>query len=33
MMKILRNALSLFLLLTLITGVAYPLIVTGVAQA
>jgi K+-transporting ATPase ATPase C chain len=33
MPRILRNALSLFLLLTLTTGVAYPLIVTGAAQA
>jgi K+-transporting ATPase ATPase C chain len=31
MMKTLRNALGLFLALTLITGVAYPLLVTGVA--
>jgi K+-transporting ATPase ATPase C chain len=28
----LKNALGLFLVLTLITGVAYPLMVTGVAQ-
>jgi potassium-transporting ATPase KdpC subunit len=32
MMKLLRNALGLFLLLTLVTGVAYPVLVTGVAQ-
>lgn len=30
-MKILRNALGLFLALTLLTGVAYPLLVTAVA--
>ena len=30
--RTLRPALSLFVLLTLITGVAYPLIVTGLAQ-
>lgn len=32
MKNILRPALVLFLLLTLITGVAYPLVVTGVAK-
>ena len=32
MKNILRPALVLFLILTLITGVAYPLLVTGVAQ-
>lgn len=32
MKNILRPALVLFLLLTLLTGVAYPLLVTGVAQ-
>lgn len=31
MIKTLRNALGLFLVLTLITGVAYPLVVTGFA--
>ncbi|HTQ36343.1 MAG TPA: potassium-transporting ATPase subunit KdpC [Steroidobacteraceae bacterium] len=30
-MKTLRNALGLFLMLTLVTGVIYPLLVTGVA--
>lgn len=33
MKNILRPALVLFLVLTLVTGVAYPLLVTGVAQA
>lgn len=33
MKTILRPALVLFLALTLVTGVAYPLVVTGVAQA
>jgi K+-transporting ATPase ATPase C chain len=33
MKTILRPALVLFLVLTLLTGVAYPLIVTGVAQS
>lgn len=33
MKTILRPALVLFLLLTLLTGVAYPLVVTGAAQA
>jgi K+-transporting ATPase ATPase C chain len=33
MKKILRPALVLFLVLTLLTGVAYPLVVTGVAQS
>lgn len=32
MSTLLRPALSLLLLMTLITGVAYPLVVTGVAQ-
>ena len=32
MKNILRPALVLFLLLTLLTGVAYPLVVTGAAQ-
>ena len=32
MMKMLKNALGLFLILTLVTGVAYPLVVTGIAQ-
>jgi len=32
MLKMLKDALGLFLILTLITGVAYPLMVTGVAQ-
>jgi potassium-transporting ATPase KdpC subunit len=32
MTSLLRPALVLFLLLTLITGVAYPLVVTGIAQ-
>ena len=32
MKNILRPALVLFFILTLITGVAYPLLVTGVAQ-
>jgi K+-transporting ATPase ATPase C chain len=31
MTKTLRNAFGLFLMLTLVTGVAYPLLVTGVA--
>jgi K+-transporting ATPase ATPase C chain len=33
MTHLLRPALVLFLVLTLITGVAYPLVVTGIAQA
>jgi len=33
MTSLFRPALALFLLLTLITGVAYPLVVTGIAQA
>ena len=33
MKTLLRPALSLFILLTLVTGLAYPLLVTGVAQA
>lgn len=33
MTKILRPALTLFVLLSAITGVVYPLVVTGVAQA
>jgi potassium-transporting ATPase KdpC subunit len=33
MLNILRPALVLFAVLTLLTGVAYPLLVTGVAQA
>lgn len=33
MKNILRPALVLFALLTLLTGVAYPLLVTGIAQA
>lgn len=33
MKTILRPALVLFLVLTLVTGVAYPLVVTGVAQS
>jgi K+-transporting ATPase ATPase C chain len=33
MTSLLRPALVLFLLLTAITGVAYPLVVTGIAQA
>lgn len=32
-MNTLRPALSLFVLFTLLTGVAYPLVMTGVAQA
>jgi potassium-transporting ATPase KdpC subunit len=32
MLKMLRSTLILFLMLTLITGVAYPLVVTGVAS-
>lgn len=32
-MQILRPALSVFLLLSALTGVAYPLLVTGIAQA
>ncbi|PMY58943.1 potassium-transporting ATPase subunit C, partial [Pseudomonas sp. FW305-25] len=32
MSTVLRPALSLIVLMTLITGVAYPLVVTGVAQ-
>ena len=32
MSTLIRPALSLLLLMTLITGVAYPLVVTGVAQ-
>ena len=30
---LLRPALTLFLLFSLLTGLAYPLVVTGVAQA
>ena len=33
MKNILRPALVLFFVLTLVTGVAYPLLVTGVAQS
>jgi potassium-transporting ATPase KdpC subunit len=33
MSKMLRPAISLFFLFTLLTGVAYPLVVTGVGQA
>jgi K+-transporting ATPase ATPase C chain len=33
MSKLLRQSLSLLLLMTLITGIAYPLIATGLAQA
>src|SRR5450830_1746063 len=33
MKNILRPALVLFFILTLLTGIAYPLVVTGVAQA
>ena len=33
MQTILRPALVLFLVLTVLTGVAYPLVVTGIAQA
>jgi K+-transporting ATPase ATPase C chain len=33
MSALLRPALTLFLAMTLITGIAYPLVVTGVAQA
>ena len=32
MKNILRPALVLFFILTLLTGIAYPLVVTGVAQ-
>ena len=32
MSTMIRPALSLLVLMTLITGVAYPLVVTGVAQ-
>lgn len=32
-MKILRNTVVSFLLLTLVTGIAYPMLVTGLAQA
>lgn len=32
MLKMLKNALGLFLVLTLVTGVAYPLVVTGIAR-
>ena len=31
-MNIFRNALQMLVLMTLLTGVAYPLLVTGVAQ-
>jgi K+-transporting ATPase ATPase C chain len=31
--RLIRNAISMLLVMTLITGIAYPLIVTGVAQA
>lgn len=33
MIKMIRQAIALLLLLTLITGVIYPLLVTGIAQA
>ena len=33
MLAHLRPALVIFLLLTLVTGVAYPLVVTGIGQA
>ena len=33
MKNILRPALVLFFILTLLTGIAYPLVVTGVAQS
>lgn len=33
MSKLLRQSLSLLLLMTLITGIAYPLVATGLAQA
>ena len=32
MIKMLKSALGLFLVLTLITGVVYPLVVTGIAR-
>ncbi|HXC59951.1 MAG TPA: potassium-transporting ATPase subunit KdpC [Steroidobacteraceae bacterium] len=32
MWKMLKNAFGLFLILTLVTGVAYPLVVTGIAH-
>ncbi|HKT26895.1 potassium-transporting ATPase subunit KdpC [Dyella sp.] len=32
MSRLIRNAVSMLLLMTLITGIAYPLVVTGVAQ-
>ncbi len=32
-MKLVRPAISLFVLLTLVTGVVYPLLVTGIGQA
>ena len=32
MMKMLRSTISIFLVLTLVTGVAYPLVVTGVSH-
>lgn len=32
MMKMLRSTISIFLALTLVTGVAYPLVVTGVSH-
>ena len=33
MMKMFRSTLSIFLALTLVTGVAYPLVVTGISHA
>jgi K+-transporting ATPase ATPase C chain len=32
MKTLLRPAVSLFVLLTMVTGIAYPLVVTGIAQ-
>src|SRR5581483_8191894 len=33
MSRLIRNAVSMLLVMTLVTGIAYPLLATGVAQA